>query len=93
MIGLNKLARILLIGSFVAMSGIAGCSPKTSGAGKGNSDDAKVEEARTAAENAEKKLTDLRQERVQLENSQHQKQGDLNQAQQESEDVTNKAAQ
>jgi hypothetical protein len=82
MSGFNRLMRILLIGSFVAISGIAGCSPKTSGGVKDNADEAKLEEARTSAESAEKKLTDLKQERVQLENSQHQKQADVNQGQQ-----------
>jgi len=88
MTGLGKCARMLLIGSFVAMAGAAGCTKKPS-----QDELTKLDEAKTAAESAEKKLTDLRQERVQLENTLQQKQTDLHQNEQERDDVKKKMGQ
>ena len=56
MTNLNKLARFLLIGSFVAMAGVSGCTKKPS-----QDELTKLEEAKQSAESAEKKLTDLKQ--------------------------------
>jgi hypothetical protein len=73
----SRVTRILLIVSFAAMIGVSGCAPKattSSGSSKATSaeDEANVQEAKSAAESSVKKLSDLRQERIQLENSQQQ---------------------
>ncbi len=75
--------RLVLVMSVVMTMGIAGCGgAKTGGGGAGVSggsapakstkkmtqeEKAKLEEARTAAESAERKLSELRQERMGLE--------------------------
>jgi len=88
MTSVNKWARLLLIGSFIAMVGAAGCTKKP------NQDElTKLDEAKMAAESAEKKLTDLRQERVELENTLQQKQTDLHQNEAERDDVKKKMGQ
>jgi uncharacterized protein YlxW (UPF0749 family) len=84
----SKCARMVVIGSFVVMAGVAGCTKKPS-----QDELSKLDEAKTAAESAEKKLTDLRQERVQLENTLQQKQSDLHQNEQERDDVKKKMGQ
>jgi hypothetical protein len=61
------------IAACLAVGGMGGCTKKP------NKDDvAKVEEAKNAAENAEKKLYDLKQERMKLETEKqkNQKQGE-----------------
>jgi len=78
-------ARIALVLSVVLMFGAAGCGgSKTGGGGGGGgggsrssgkvrqvseSDQARLDEARKAAEDAERKLSDLRLERAELEKS------------------------
>ena len=85
--GMRRLGSFLLIGSFLAMASLTGCTKKP------NKDElTKVDEAKTAAENAEKKLSELRQERVQLETSLQQKQSDLHQNEAERDTVKKKAA-
>lgn len=86
--GLSICARFLLIGSFVAMAALTGCTKKPS-----QDELTKLDEAKTAAESAEKKLTDLRQERVQLENTLQQKQTDLRQNEAGRDDVKKKMGQ
>jgi len=76
-------ARLMLMLSLVLTLGLAGCGgSKTGGGGGGSSsksgggarkgrvseeDKARLDEAKAAAEEAEKKLSDLRQERIKLE--------------------------
>ena len=59
----HKVFRYLMIGSFVMLCGFAGCTKKPS-----QEELTKLEEARSAAESAERKLAELRQERMNLEN-------------------------
>jgi septal ring factor EnvC (AmiA/AmiB activator) len=83
--GMRRLGSFLLIGSFLAMASITGCTKKPS-----KDELSKVDEAKAAAESAEKKLSELRQERMQLENSLQQKQTDLHQTEAERDDVKKK---
>jgi septal ring factor EnvC (AmiA/AmiB activator) len=85
MTNLNKLARFLLIGSFVAMAGVSGCTKKPS-----QDELTKLEEAKQSAESAEKKLTDLKQERMQLEATLQSKQTELKQNEDERDDLKKK---
>jgi hypothetical protein len=75
-----KLAgRFMLMVSVILMLGVAGCGGAKTGGGSGGGsggarkgkvseeDKAKIEEARQAAEDSEKKLSELRQERIRLE--------------------------
>lgn len=57
-----NISSIVLIGTFLITSCFIGCTPKPSTEEMG-----KLEEARAAAESAERKLSDLRMERMQLE--------------------------
>jgi hypothetical protein len=82
---LRRVGSFLLIGSFLAMATVAGCTKKPN-----KEELTKVDEAKTAAESAEKKLSELRQERMQLENSLQQKQSDLRQNESERDDVKKK---
>ncbi len=84
--GASRVVSILLTGSFLAMAAMTGCTKKPS-----QDEMTKVEEAKTAAENAEKKLTELRQERVQLENSLQQKQTEVKQGETERDEVKKKS--
>ncbi|NLG19009.1 MAG: hypothetical protein GX556_16915 [Fibrobacter sp.] len=68
--------RVLLIGSML-LWGLTGCTKKPS-----TEETGKLDEARVAAESAEKKLSELRQERMQLEQQLQSKQQEL-QGQQE----------
>ena len=82
---MRRMGSILLIGSFLAMASVTGCTKKMN-----KEESTKVEEAKIAAESAEKKLTELRQERMQLENTLQQKQNDLRQNEAERDDVKKK---
>jgi septal ring factor EnvC (AmiA/AmiB activator) len=84
--GMRRAGTLLLIGSFLAMAFIGGCTQKPS-----HDELTKVEEAKAAAESAERKLADLRQERMQLENSLQQKQTELHQSEGERDDLKKKA--
>jgi len=68
----NRLARFLLICSFIVTCCITGCTRRPK-----EEDLTKLEEARNAAESAERKLGELRQERQDLENQLNQKQSEL----------------
>jgi septal ring factor EnvC (AmiA/AmiB activator) len=85
MANLTKLARFLLIGSFIAMAGVSGCTKKPS-----QDELTKLDEAKQAAESAEKKLTELKQERVQLEATLQSKQTELKQNEDERDDLKKK---
>jgi hypothetical protein len=85
--GMWRFGSFLLIGSFLAMASMTGCTKKPS-----KDELTKVDEAKVAAENAEKKLSELRQERVQLETTLQQKQSDLRQNEGERDDAKKKAA-
>ena len=57
-----KFSGIILISVFLLMSGFTGCTPKPS-----NEEIGRLDEAKAAAESAERKLSDLRMERKKLE--------------------------
>lgn len=58
-----KLAGVVLVSSLFVAGAFTGCTQKP------NQDElSKLDEAKAAAEGAEKKLSDLRQERIKLEN-------------------------
>jgi len=86
MANLNKLGRFLLIGSFAAMAALTGCTKKPS-----QDELTKLEEAKQAAESAEKKLSELKVERQQLETTLSTKQTELKQNQDERDDLKKKA--
>jgi hypothetical protein len=69
---LNKTARLSLICAVALFGGIGGCTKKPS-----QEELTKLEEAKAAAESAERKLAELRQERMRLEQDLQNKQGDL----------------
>ena len=79
----SKYSRVFLICTFVISSGLIGCSPKPS-----NEDIGKLEQARVAAESAEKKLHELRQERMQLESELQGKQGELQATEKENAEIS-----
>jgi len=82
-------ARILLVGLILIGSGaLVGCTKKPA-----KEDISKLEEARAAAESAERKLSELRQERMKLEQELQSKQSELNSNEQERDDLKNKVNQ
>jgi chromosome segregation ATPase len=85
---ISVFARILLVGLLVVGSGVlVGCTKKPS-----NQDISKLEEARAAAESAERKLSELRQERMKLEQDLQSKQSELNSNEQERDDLKDKVS-
>jgi septal ring factor EnvC (AmiA/AmiB activator) len=81
----RRFGLFFVIGSFLAMASLTGCTKKPN-----KEELTKVDEAKTAAESAEKKLSELRQERAQLETTLQQKQTDLRQSESERDDVKKK---
>jgi hypothetical protein len=71
---MSKLLKIIYVGIFsvLVVIGWSGCTKKPN-----QEEVAKLEQARVAAESAEKKLSELRQERMQLEQDLQSKQSDL----------------
>lgn len=64
MLKIRKLTSIMVLsGSILISAGIAGCFTQK----PSNEEAGKLEEARAAAESAERKLSELRQERMKLE--------------------------
>ncbi|MBN1575411.1 MAG: hypothetical protein JW913_02600 [Chitinispirillaceae bacterium] len=57
-----KINGVVLVSILFLMGGFTGCTPKPS-----NEEVGKLEQARAAAESAERKLSDLRMERMKLE--------------------------
>jgi|GEM_PF-3539534 hypothetical protein len=60
-----KILRFVIIAAMTASCVLAGCNSKTQA--KATADNSKLEEAKNAAEAAQKKLYDTRQERMRLE--------------------------
>ena len=86
MLKIRVFARILLVGLlFVGAGTMVGCTKKPS-----NEDISKLEEARAAAESAERKLSELRQERMRLEQELQNKQSELKANEQERDDLKSK---
>lgn len=74
--------RLIAVASLIATLGINGCTKKPNQEEMG-----KLEQARTAAESAEKKFSELKSERVQLEQTLEQKKQDLKQNEDERDDL------
>lgn len=85
MMSFNRIARYVLIGSFVVMCGMTGCTKKPS-----NEELTRLEEARSAAESAERKLAELRQERMSLESQLSSKEDELREHEAERDDLKEK---
>ncbi|NLD93219.1 MAG: hypothetical protein GX639_11190 [Fibrobacter sp.] len=81
---MSRVSKIVSIGVFSALIACAGvgCTKKPS-----QEEVSKLEDARVAAESAERKLSELRQERMQLEQELQGKQSDFNAKQQEFNDL------
>ncbi|MDD5674941.1 MAG: hypothetical protein PHC61_12295 [Chitinivibrionales bacterium] len=82
---LKRLVPCFALATVMALGGLSGCTKKPS-----QDELTKLDEARTAAESAEKKLSDLRQERQQLEGTLAQKQDKLKSQEQERDSVKQK---
>jgi chromosome segregation ATPase len=81
----SLITRFITIGLLVfGMGFMVGCTKKPS-----TEDVSKLEDARSAAEGAEKKLADLKQERQKLESELQAKQGDLQKNEQERDSLKN----
>ena len=77
-----KFSRVFLICAVVVSGSIIGCSPKPSSEEMGQ-----LEQAKAAAESAETKLHELRQERIQLEGELQEKQAELQNDSKENESL------
>jgi septal ring factor EnvC (AmiA/AmiB activator) len=82
---MKKFAYFLTVGSCIFFCGFSGCTKKPS-----KEDITKLEEARNAAESAERKLADLRQERMELEKQLVQKEAELKQHETERDELKQK---
>ncbi|MBN1601081.1 MAG: hypothetical protein JW915_05705 [Chitinispirillaceae bacterium] len=78
-----KYSRVFLICTIFISSVLVGCSPKPS-----NEEMGKLEQARAAAESAEKKLHELRQERMLLESELQGKESELQETEQGNAEIT-----
>ena len=81
-----RLIRIFIIAAMIAACGMsAGCTKKPS-----KDELSKLDEAKGAAEGAEKKLYELKQERMRLESDLQQKQEELKKSEEERDDIKKK---
>ncbi|MBD3314709.1 MAG: hypothetical protein GF344_02890 [Chitinivibrionales bacterium] len=85
MMRFNKISRYAVLGSFASLCLFGGCTKKPS-----QEELARLEEARAAAESAEKKLAELRRERMALEDQLSQKQAELQRHEEERDDLQQK---
>jgi septal ring factor EnvC (AmiA/AmiB activator) len=81
---INSIGRMLLGGAFLASTVFIGRCTKA----PSTQDVSKLEEQRSAAESAEKKLADLRQERMKLEHDLQEKQAQLQKSKAELQETT-----
>jgi septal ring factor EnvC (AmiA/AmiB activator) len=86
MLRTSRFLRLLTAASLIAAFGMSGCTKKPS-----QEEVSKLETARGAAESAEKKLSELRQERMQLEQQLEQKKQELKKAEDERDELKAKA--
>ncbi len=78
----NRVTRLLAVGSVVALCGVGGCTKRPS-----EEELAKLEETRAAADAAERKLSELRSERMQLESLLQEKQAELRRHEEERDEL------
>ena len=81
----KTLLRLLVMGSMMAALVLGGCTKRPS-----QEELAKLDEARMAAEGAEKKLAELKSERTQLEQALQEKQAELAKQEEELNDLKQK---
>ena len=81
-----RMVKILVIAAMVAVCGTStGCTKKPS-----KDELSKLDEAKSAAEGAEKKLYELKQERMRLDSELQQKQEELKKSEEERDDIKKK---
>jgi peptidoglycan hydrolase CwlO-like protein len=81
-----RLIKIFVIAAMIAVCGTStGCTKKPS-----KDELSKLDEAKSAAEGAEKKLFELKQERQRLESELQQKQDELKKSEEERDDIKKK---
>jgi outer membrane murein-binding lipoprotein Lpp len=81
-----RLVKIFVIAAMIAACGLsAGCTKKPS-----KDELSKLDESKSAAEGAEKKLYELKQERMRLESELQQKQDELKKSEEERDDIKKK---
>jgi septal ring factor EnvC (AmiA/AmiB activator) len=81
-----RLVKICIIAAMIGLCGMnAGCTKKPSA-----DELSKLDEAKSAAEGAEKKLFELKQERQRLEGELQQKQDELKKSEEERDDIKKK---
>jgi septal ring factor EnvC (AmiA/AmiB activator) len=85
----KTILKVIAVASVVAVCGLStGCTKRPN-----EEELAKLEQARSAAESAERKLAELRSERMQLEQTLEQKQQELSQHQAERDELKQKMGQ
>jgi outer membrane murein-binding lipoprotein Lpp len=85
MMRVKHVSRYLILGSFVAALAMGGCTKKPN-----EEELAKLEEARAAAESAERKLDELKRERMALESQVQAKEDELRNHEAERDDLKQK---
>lgn len=88
MLKMNRVARFLMIGSFLLAFGMTSCTKRPTPEQLN-----KLEESRSAAESAEKKLAQLRKERAELESQLEAKKAELQEAEAQRDDLKQKMQQ
>jgi cell division protein FtsB len=83
----RRVAQCVMVGSLVAFVGLTGCTKRPS-----EEELAKLEEARAAAESAERKLAELRRERMDLEAQVQDKESELMRHEEERDELKEKMA-
>jgi len=83
---ISGIVKICCVASMVALCGLsAGCTKRPS-----KDELSKLDEAKSAADGAEKKLAELKQERMRLDAELQQKQADLKKDEEERDDIKKK---
>jgi septal ring factor EnvC (AmiA/AmiB activator) len=77
--------RLIIVLAAALVTGFAGCTKKPS-----QEEVTKLDEAKSAAESAEKKLSELRRERMDLEEQLNKKEGELKTKEQERDELKSK---
>ncbi len=83
---ISSIVKICCVASMVALCGMnTGCTKRPS-----KDELSKLDEAKSAADGAEKKLAELKQERMRLDAELQQKQADLKKSEEERDDIKKK---
>lgn len=84
---MKNVIKIVVASSMIASVGLTGCTKRPN-----EEELAKLEEARSAAESAERKLAELKKERMDLESQLAEKQSELQLHEEEKQDLQEKMA-